>query len=216
MAAYNLVGQVFNQLLVLERKGSDRNRQALWLCVCTCGNTKILNSNVLVKSRVKSCGCLQKEAMRKLATHKMTGTAIYKRWASMKARCNYSGTVNFENYGGRGITYSPDWEDFACFYNDMSEGFHESLELDRIDVNAGYSKENCRWVTHNENNYNKRIQSNNSTGKTGVSFKNNIGKWFAYITVNRKQINLGFYELFDDAVQARKEAELKYYGYKRP
>ena len=214
--AYKLEGKVFSRLTVLKRDGASKNRQAIWLCLCDCGNTTRLVSNLLVKGRVKSCGCLQKDAMRGRAKHRLTNSAIYRRWAAMKARCNRENTVNYENYGGRGITYDPAWEDFLNFYEDMADGFDEMLELDRIDVNGNYCKENCRWTTHNENNYNKTIQSNNSSGKTGVSFKKSINKWFAYITVDRKQIGLGFYELFEDAVLARKLAEIKYYGYERP
>ena len=134
----------------------------------------------------------------------------------MKSRCNDASAINYHNYGGRGITYDPSWEDFLNFYEDMKEGFKEELELDRIDVNGNYTKQNCRWVTHNENNYNKTKQSNNSSGKTGVSFKKNINKWFAYITIKGKQISLGFYNLFEEAVAAREDAELLYYGYNRP
>lgn len=213
---HNLVGKTFERLTVVRRDGSNKSRSAVWLCICSCGNTTRVSSNALVKNRIKSCGCLQKEITSARATHRLTKSAIYRRWASMKARCNNPNTTNYEIYGGKGITYDPSWEDFINFYMDMKDTFEETLELDRIDVNKNYSKENCRWVTHNENNYNKTKQSNNSSGKTGVSFKKNVNKWFAYITVNGKQINLGLYQLFEDAVAARKTAELEYYGYGRP
>ena len=213
---HDLIGKTFERLTVIKRDGSNKSRGAVWLCSCSCGNTTRVCSNALVKNRTKSCGCLQKEITSNRATHRLTNSIIYRRWASMKARCNNPNTTNYEIYGGRGITYDPSWENFLNFYADMKDTFEEMLELDRIDVNKNYSKENCRWVTHNENNYNKTRQSNNSSGKTGVSFKKSVDKWFAYITVNGKQISLGLHDIFEDAVTARKNAELEYYGYGRP
>lgn len=37
-------------------------------------------------------------------------------------------------------------------------------------------------------------------------------KWQAAITVDQKQIYLGVYENFDEAVKVRKQAEEKYFG----
>lgn len=160
-----------------------------------------------------SCGCYKKEVTSSLAKHRLTGSVLYMRWAQMKYRCN---DLTNKVYGAKGVSYDPRWEDFLSFYEDMSEGFSEDLELDRIDVTLGYYKENCRWVTHSENNYNKNIQSNNQSGKTGVSFHAQTQKYRAYITVNKNLIHLGLFENIEDAISARKSAELMYYGYGRP
>ena len=40
----------------------------------------------------------------------------------------------------------------------------------------------------------------------------NRNKWIAQITVNYKNIHLGRYENIEDAIKARKEAEVKYFG----
>ena len=65
----------------------------------------------------------------------------------MKARCNNPNHVSYKNYGGRGISVCDEWNnDYKAFYNDMIEDFFEGAELDRIDNDKNYSKENCRWV----------------------------------------------------------------------
>lgn len=52
---------------------------------------------------------------------------------------------------------SDEWRnDFMSFYNDMKVGYKPGLQIDRIDVNGGYCKENCRWLTVTENSRNKR------------------------------------------------------------
>ena len=34
----DITGQKFNKLTAIKRVGSDKNRRALWLCKCDCGN----------------------------------------------------------------------------------------------------------------------------------------------------------------------------------
>lgn len=206
------IGQTFNRLTFLSvRELHGGNFYGEFLC--NCGNVVRKQISQVITSIVKSCGCLQRDVASSNKTHGMVTSEIYRRHAAMKQRCN--DTTNTV-YGGRGITYDASWEYFINFYNDMADGFSPELELDRIDVNKGYSKENCRWVTHSENNYNKNMQSNNKSGKTGVCWQPKIGKYRAYITRHGRQVSLGVYESIDDAVEARKNAEVLVYGYNRP
>lgn len=70
--------------------------------------------------------------------------------------------------------------------------------------------ENLRDVTRQRNTRNQGINSTNTSGATGVSLHKHTGKWQAYIAINGKQIYLGHYEEFHDAVMARYCVELKY------
>lgn len=79
-------------------------------------------------------------------------------------------------------------------------------------------KGNLRLSTHSQNSMNKRRAKNNKSGFTGVGFNKRSGKWVARITVNLKRISLGCFVLKSNAVKARKQAEVKYFGkytYKR-
>lgn len=73
-------------------------------------------------------------------------------------------------------------------------------------------KENLRICTVAENNKNKSIYKRNKSGVTGVSWNKARNKWYATIGVNGKLINLGRYTNKEDAIKARREAEIKYYG----
>ena len=63
--------------------------------------------------------------------------------------------MRYPLYGGRGITVCAEWHTFASFFNDMGVK-PEGYELDRIDTDKGYYKDNCRWVTKKENINNRR------------------------------------------------------------
>ena len=67
----------------------------------------------------------------------------------MLSRCNNPDTSGYSYYGGKGITVCERWNEFTNFLEDMGEP-DEGLELDRLDNSKGYSPENCRWATRQE------------------------------------------------------------------
>jgi HNH endonuclease/AP2 domain len=73
-------------------------------------------------------------------------------------------------------------------------------------------KANLRLATRSQNNYNKGVQSNSSSGFKGVSWSKQRNKWRARIHVDKKEINLGFFEYQIDAAFAYNEAAIKYHG----
>lgn len=79
----------------------------------------------------------------------------YGAWDAMIRRCTEPNHSSFVNYGGRGIVVSDDWLSFMNFFKDMGQR-PNNCELDRIDNDGPYSKNNCRWVSRSQNNRNKR------------------------------------------------------------
>lgn len=73
-------------------------------------------------------------------------------------------------------------------------------------------KLNLRKTTRQQNTCNRRLSDNNTSGVTGVRWHDRDKIWESWIKVNYKNIYLGRFLIFEDAVKARKEAEEKYYG----
>jgi hypothetical protein len=75
----------------------------------------------------------------------------------MIERCENENGSHWENYGGRGIKVCQKWHNYLMFRAwAVNNGFQETLTLDRKDVNGNYEPGNCRWVTMEVQNNNKR------------------------------------------------------------
>lgn len=70
--------------------------------------------------------------------------------------------------------------------------------------------DNLREASCAENNKNKPMQINNTSGVMGVSWHNKCKRWQAYIAIDGVQLHLGTFVKFSDAVDARKNAEILY------
>lgn len=85
--------------------------------------------------------------------------------------------------------------------------------IDHINHNTVDNRRcNLRCVTNQQNAMNEKLSKNNTSGVTGVVWHKRDSKWYARIKVNYKYLHLGQFEVFEDAVKARKEAEEKYFG----
>ena len=111
--------------------------------------------------------------------HGMSRTKIYETWGNMKKRCEDKTSLDYKNYGARGINVSKPWQTFTNFYKDMGAK-PDGMTLERLNNNKGYSKANCKWATRHE-------QNNNSRRNKWVSFigyKLTVSQWARKIGID--------------------------------
>jgi hypothetical protein len=81
--------------------------------------------------------------------------------------------------------------------------------IDHIDGNGLNNRiENLRDVPQAENCKNRKKQKNNTSGHTGVKWCK--GRWQVQIRVSGDEVYIGRFTNLDEAVAARKAAEVKY------
>lgn len=87
--------------------------------------------------------------------------------------------------------------------------------IDHINRNKKDNRRtNLRFSNKSENSFNRDLQPQNKSGRTGVWFRKDTNRWAAEIKKDNKKISLGCYATKEEAIRAREEGEVKYYGYK--
>ena len=183
----DLTGKEFGKLTVLEY-AYTKNCKAYWKCLCDCGKICIVPAGTLLNGTARSCGCNRKESMRKVATkHGLRDTRLYSIWCNMKQRCYNEKSNRYERYGARGITVCDEWlNDPEAFINwALENGYNDTLSINRINNDLGYSPSNCNWVDNKE-------QSNNRSSNHLITYNGktmNMTQWAQEIGIDRKTLS---------------------------
>lgn len=159
------------RLLIISRAENDKRGEARWNCICDCGNSATVLGSHLRGGASTSCGCRTSEvvSMRQRekptipghTTHGHSKHRLYTTWSNMKTRCLNPRNRAYKWYGARGIAICEEWYDFMNFYHwAIDNGYSDNLTIDRIDPDGNYEPTNCRWVTIEEQQGNRRDTRN--------------------------------------------------------
>lgn len=222
----DLTGMKFGRLTVVKRVEDhiclpSGYKTPRWLCKCDCGNEiTVIGKSLMRKNGTQSCGCFAKENMSK----------IKKKYNTYDLTGEYG-----IGYTSKGEEFYFDLEDYDliknccwCLTNDGYVSthvdrkqilFHRLIMGDKAEAIDHINhklfdnrKLNLRAVTTQQNSMNASLSKNNTSGITGVTWHSRDKVWYARIKVDYKYIHLGYFNNFEDAIKARKEAEEKYFG----
>lgn len=203
----HIAGNVYGYLTVLDEYRRHPKTYYEWLCRCKCGNTTWVNSGSLTSGNTKSCGCLNRERVKKENESRKgpnqrrleaENPANIKTIRSMadafnmtKQRCYNPNQRDYKYYGGRGITVCDRWlESFDNFLEDM--GLRpEGKTLERLDNNGPYSKENCVWA-------NRKAQGNNTRRTKLITYEGqtlSVSQWARTVGMNPRTLHARLHTL---------------------
>jgi hypothetical protein len=148
---FTAIGQPF--IVRAIDSSSPRERRALVVCQCACGEIRVIRCGSLATGGSLSCGrCI----------HVVHGVGyakppLYRTWGAMRNRCNNPTNRAYQDYGGRGIYVCSEWDQYQPFADwAKANGYRSGLSIDRIDNDGPYAPWNCRWATQKQQTRNKR------------------------------------------------------------
>ena len=231
----DLTGKTFGKLTVIkfdeERSFPKHN---FWICKCDCERTDLISVNTqnLTSGNTTSCGCLRRE-----------NTAISNQAKKRKYNTfdliNYDYGICYASNSNDEILFDlEDYDkikDYCWFIHLHNKGKYKRVQsraketkeivniqyiitgekyLDHINRNPlDNRKSNLRKATSSQNSQNKSVQSNNTTGITGVGYiSSNKKPWIARIQYEDSEKKLGYFTNKEDAIRARLQAEKDVYG----
>lgn len=234
----DLTGRQFGRLTVLKRADDKIMKngtiKSQWLCECSCSeHNQVLVLGVdLKRKHVQSCGCLAKEKAKEIGKNNH-----YINEYNLNGEYGIGYTKKNEQFWFD----KNDFElikDYSWYYNkkgyveayDSESNTHITLHRlvmgfpdNTLDINhkthpprnehkIDNRKSNLEIVSKSYNSMNHVVATNNTSGYSGVNWVKQLNKWRARITVNHNEIHLGIFDNMQDAIRARKEAEIKYFG----
>lgn len=224
----DFTGERIGLLTVIERANAQsKNRSAIWVCKCDCGNIKNMSAAVLARESTMSCGCFKPEQRQlKQSTYifKDNYIEVY-RWDGL-----FICLCDIEDYE---IIKDYNWyldKGYATAHMGMVriDGRKKEQKIamarllmnpqdnERVDHADGNTQDNRRNNLRNcivsQNRINSVVSPNNTSGHKGVYWHNQSQRWRAAININTVEKCLGNFANIEDAIKAREEAEKEYYG----
>lgn len=221
----DLTDMEFGRLKVIKQyEYRNKFNQVLWVCMCNCKDNNIvyLTSGALQSGNTKSCGCLTKEIqynkLKKYNTYDLSGEYGIG-WTSNTNEEFYFDLEDYDKIkdycwkiNSDGYLNSNTFRTTILMHRLLTDCDKYHVPDHKNHNKLDNRKLNLRISTYSNNAMNRKLQSNNTSGVTGVYFNDKKSMWIAHIGYQREKIMLGSYYNFEDAVKARKDAEEKYFG----
>lgn len=205
----NLIGQKFGKWTVIEKYDGDK-----WLCKCDCGTVRGVSQKNLLSGNSKSCGtCIKYGRHRPPQFNNYEETEEYMigytnndvRFIFDKEDYDivrpYCWSIHSKGYFA---SRTGDYKRYILLHR-LIMNCPEGMFVDHIGGSAtryDNRKQNLRIVTPSQNNFNRPC--------LGVFKSGN--RYVAMIKANGKKVRLGSFNNIEDAIAARKKAEIEMFG----
>lgn len=225
----DLTGQIFGRLVVLERAEDyilpNGKHKIMWKCQCSCDNHTIITvlSGNLKSGNTTSCGCYNKEKIREANINRNK----YNLDGEYGICYLFDGSEVIFDKEDYNLINDWTWCNNKCYAyarkpNGKTAMMHrlviglsnndEEIFVDHINHNTFDNRKcNLRFATKSQNAMNTSLRSDNTSGVTGVYWHKIRQKWISKIEKDGKDIYIGCFNKFEDAVLARQKAEEIYF-----
>ena len=196
--AENLSGQQFGALIVL-RQAPSKNGRTRWECQCSCGNQTIVNSSVLKSGRKKHCGCKGKKKIGRISdlTNQRYGRLVAE-YPTEKRSSKGSVIWHCRCDCGKEVEAS---QDNLVFGNSRSCGCLKREKQTEIHSHLDFIDGTCVQLLEK-----RKHRKDNTSGFRGV-YPVAEHRWRVAIGFKNQRFHVGYFDTYEDAVQARLEAE---------
>lgn len=216
----DLTGKRFGKLTVMCR-GNDYiapttgKKYVRWHCLCDCGREKDIASSSLKRGLTKTCGvCIHENEVLHIYESEnymsidVDGQECYIDIDDYEKVKKYHWYINPGGYVCSNINKKTVFihRYILNFNGDFTKQQTDHINRDKLDNR----KDNLRIVSVSENAHNRVTFKNNKSGYKGVSFDKRYGKWRCEISLNGKTKIIGYFDLKEDAIDARLREEQQY------
>lgn len=167
-------GDKHGRLTVISHSGKDHRNKHLWLCLCECGNEKVVVGDNLSSGKSNSCGCLKTEFLARRGNqyglYEDREVALLKvQYSHLKRRNKlkgFSDVISLDEFCAIskspckycGLEYSKEIEDRvneSKKQKRLSDHVLKCNGVDRVDSSKGYTVENsvacCKYCNTAKN-----------------------------------------------------------------
>lgn len=215
----DLTGQNFGRLTVLRDSGERGNGMVIWECECECGNLTKVRSGNLQSGHIKSCGCLRMEisrtSIKNTPTHSGEKNLIGKKFGRLTV---ISIDESFTKKDRHWFCECECGNKCSAWGINLKNGHSRSCGCLQSETSRDSIKNAHKWAKENDLKENTKLSSltmkvgkRNTSGVKGVSFDSKRNRWRAQLKIKGETVLNKRFETFAEAVNARKDAEEKYF-----
>lgn len=213
----NIVGRRFGKLTVTNEKTSEYrcgDIKYLCDCVCDCSNKITVMRSRLIEGKVTMCPLCRKSNDYDLDSYEYGVGYCSDGYQFLFDKEDYDKIkiYRWRRDQSRYLRTHID-NNHDIFMHSLIYGNKELRDIDHINRNKyDNRKSNLREANRGDNVINRKPISRNKSGVTGVNFMSSCNKWYARIMKDGIEYPLGYFNRFEDAVDARRNAEHKLFG----